>query len=146
MSVPPAAKLHTPITMSLNIRNLHPSRSANITVQLEPDLSDSFVISGLRSGRVPILLPGAEERLIWQLIPVECGYVRVPKIKVMDRRTTTTGEVETEGEAVKVVDVRWDRRVAGADEGEDAVDAPEAESGKDPAPGIDGITTVLVLP
>jgi hypothetical protein len=132
--------------MSLKIRNLHPSRSANVTVQLEPDLSDAFVVSGLRSGRVPILLPGGEEELIWRLIPVECGYAKVPKIKVMDRRTMSTGEIESEGEVVKVVDVRWDRRAGRENEG-DVTDARRSIESSSRADGpAAGVTTILVLP
>ena len=130
--------------MSLKIRNLHPSRSANITVQLEPDPSEPFVVSGLRSGRVPILLPGGEEELIWRLIPVECGYVQLPKIKVMDRRIMNTGESEVEGDDVKVVDVRWDRRAAG--ENEEVIDARRSIESSGGNTGVSGATTILVLP
>lgn len=120
LNVPPAAKLHIPSLMSLTIRNQHPSRSANITVQLDPDPTDGFVVAGLRSGRMPILMPGAEEKVSWRIIPIECGYIKVPKIKVVDRRRAIASsqgiggpnaEVETEGEAVKVVDVRLDQRL-----------------------------------
>jgi len=134
--------------MSLKIRNLHHFRSANITVQLQPQQSDAFVVSGLRSGRVPILLPGGEEELIWRLIPVECGYVRVPKIKVIDRRSKGLGEVESDGEVVKVVDVRWDRREAGQPGREDGADVRRSvdSSNEGTSPGEGGVTTILVLP
>lgn len=143
LTVPPTAKLHVPITMSLKIRNLHPSRSANVTVQLELDAIDSFVVSGLRSGRIPIILPGGEEHLTWRLIPVECGFVRVPKIKVVDRRTKGLGE-DVDGEHVKVVDVRWDRRDAGRD-GDDASVVRRSIDSEQITPR-EGVTTVLVLP
>lgn len=150
LSVPPLAKLHVPVSLHLTIRNQHPSRSANVTVQLDPDPSDGFVVAGLRSGRVPILLPGGEEKLCWKLIPVECGYVKIPKLKVVDRRKTIASsqgiggpnaEVETEGEVVKVVDVRLDRRHQGTEaDGHEGVDATKPEE------GADGMGTVLVLP
>lgn len=134
--------------MSLKIRNQHPSRSANITVQLEPDAFDAFVVSGLRSGRVPILLPGGEEQLIWRLIPIECGYLKVPKIKVVDRRSQSSGESESEGEVVRIVDVRWDRReVAGVGTSAGAADARRSiESSSAPIIPRESTTTVLVLP
>jgi hypothetical protein len=121
LQLPSMAKLHVPVTMKLIIRNHHPSRAANITVQLDPDPSDGFVIAGLRNGRVPVLLPSAECSVIWKLIPIECGFVRVPKIKVVDRRKAivvpnqgetgeTAAEPETTGDIVKIVDVRWDGR------------------------------------
>jgi hypothetical protein len=117
MGVPPTATLHVPTTLTLTLRNYHPSRSANVTVQLELDASEGFVIAGLRSGRVPILMPGSEEKLTWELIPIECGYVKVPRIKVMDLRRAAVSEtesgtegVEAKGEVVKVIDVRIDHR------------------------------------
>lgn len=82
---------------------------------------DTFVVSGLRSGRLPILLPGVEEKITWRLIPMECGYVRLPEIRVFNRRkvvapqaqNSTDSEVSgDEREVVEVVDVRRDRRVA----------------------------------
>ncbi|KZP28516.1 hypothetical protein FIBSPDRAFT_917686 [Athelia psychrophila] len=140
LTIPPSAKLHQPITMSLKIRNLHPSRSANVTVQLEPDTFDAFVVSGIRSGRVPILLPGGEEELVWRLIPIECGYQNVPKIKVVDLRSRVSAEVEGEGEAVNVVDLRWDRREV------PAVTRKSLESASGAVVGREVSPTVLVLP
>ena len=50
----------------------------------------------------------------WNLIPVECGWVKVPKIKVLNRRPPFPAlqgqETEPEGENVEIVDVRWDSR------------------------------------
>jgi len=141
LSVPPIAKLHAPISMHLTIRNHHPTRSANVTVQLEPDPADGFVAAGIRSGRVPILLPGAEERLTWRLIPLECGHIALPRLKVMDRRRVlgsgaSDTEAESQGDVVKVVDVRRDERDAtGTTVG--VVGGPDA---------LGGWSTVLVLP
>ncbi|KAJ7716532.1 Gryzun, putative trafficking through golgi-domain-containing protein [Mycena metata] len=117
LDVSPTAKLHVPVPLTITIRNRHPSRSANVTIQLEPDPSDGFVVAGLRSGRVPILLPGGEEKVTWRLIPVDCGYVKVPRIKIVDKRRALVSaqarepnaEVETEGDVVKIIDVRLDR-------------------------------------
>ena len=78
------------------MRNRRPTKSANVVVQVEFDAADGFVLAGLRSGRVPVLLPGAEEELRWNMVPVECGLVRVPRIRVVDRRVGS-GEGE-EGE------------------------------------------------
>lgn len=87
-------------------------------MRLEPDTGDAFVVAGLRHGRVPILLPGQEDYVTWNLIPVECGLVRVPRVKVLDRRNAVqvapsvggAGEEQPEGEEVEIVDVRWDGR------------------------------------
>ncbi|KAJ6589938.1 Gryzun, putative trafficking through golgi-domain-containing protein [Mycena vulgaris] len=146
LDIPPTAKLHVPLSLNITIRNRHPSRSANVTIQLEPDPSDGFVVAGLRSGRVPILLPGGEEKVTWRLIPVECGHVRVPRIKIVDKRRAIASaqglrdpnaEVETEGEVVKIVDVRLDRIRARKIAGRISVDL-EAEDGR--------LGAVLVLP
>lgn len=120
LEFPWKAKLHQPVPMTLRIRNYHPSRSANITVHLEAETLDSFVVSGVRNGRVPVLLPGSEEKLVWQMMPLECGYMKVPRIKVLDRRAVipgpagqapseTPGSAEgSAGEVVKVIDLRRD--------------------------------------
>ena len=105
-----------PMFLTLTIRNYHPTRSANIVVQLEPDSMDGFVVSGLRNGRVPVLLPGSEEKLFWNIIPIECGFVKVPRIKVTDRRKAIPGpqgtnEIDAKvdafaGDLIKVVNIR----------------------------------------
>jgi len=117
LDVPAAATLHVPLDLTLLIRNYHPTSSASIVCQLDTDSIDTFVVSGLRSGRLPILLPGAEERVIWRLIPMECGHIRLPKIKVYNRRVTTSVQFENsaegqdEGEIVDVFDVRRSRKL-----------------------------------
>ncbi|KAJ6491785.1 Gryzun, putative trafficking through golgi-domain-containing protein [Mycena vitilis] len=145
LDVPPTAKLHVPVSLTITIRNRHPSRSANITVQLEPDPSDGFVVAGLRSGRVPIMLPGGEEKVTWKLIPVECGYVKVPRMKIVDKRRAIVSpqsmreptEAETEGELVKIVNPRLDRAKERKITGRVSVEAVE-EDGR--------LGSVLVLP
>ncbi|EGN92744.1 hypothetical protein SERLA73DRAFT_98785 [Serpula lacrymans var. lacrymans S7.3] len=161
LRVPSVAKLHTPMSMQLIVRNRHPSRSANIVVQLDPESLDGFIVSGLRSGRVQTLLPGGEEKVRWRLIPVECGHVSVPRVKVMDRRKGTatsqaagTGqdtEAESEGEIVKVVDVKWDWR--GPENGDKIVNVDQAKVGArvenenvKMSPEQRGANTILVLP
>ncbi|KAF9486045.1 hypothetical protein BDN70DRAFT_870556 [Pholiota conissans] len=143
LDAPPQAKLHTPVSISLTIRNYHPTRSANITVHLEPDSLDAFVVAGVRDGRVPVLLPGSEEKLVWNMIPIECGYVTLPRIKVMDRRkaipasqSSTEAGVTADssaGDIVKVVDLRYDMR--------QTADNSVAETARGEGPG-----TILVLP
>nr|GAT57844.1 glutathione transferase omega-1 [Mycena chlorophos] len=149
LNVPATAKLHVPIPLTVTIRNRQPSRSANVTIQLEPDVADAFVVAGLRSGRIPILLPGAEETVTWRIIPVECGHVQVPRLKIMDKRraiptgqrdpnATSTEGSETEGDVVKIVDVRFDRLRERAAKGAPSVETSAADDQR--------IGTVLVLP
>lgn len=111
LDVPPTAKLHTPFTLRLIVRNRQPTRSANVVVHLETDNNDAFIVAGLRNGRLPIMLPGGEETLLWKLVPVECGFVRIPRIRVSDRRTDPgTPADEPHDRNVNVVDVRADER------------------------------------
>ncbi|KAI0645251.1 Gryzun, putative trafficking through golgi-domain-containing protein [Trametes meyenii] len=106
LDAPTTARLHSPIALRLTIRNRHPTRSAAATVQLEPDGAagkDAFVVAGPRNARVPVLLPGQDVCVVWNLIPIECGPVRVPRVRVLDRRSN-------EGDEVEVVDTRWEAR------------------------------------
>lgn len=141
LDIPSTAKLHSPISMHLTVRNLRPARSANVVIQLDLDpMSDSFIVSGIRQGRLPVLMPGAEERLTWNLIPVECGHVKIPKIKLTDRRPVIDAQLpansasgkpaQAEGEDVDIVDVRMELQMDG--------DTPVRSSA--------GAQTILVLP
>ena len=139
LKVSSVATLHVPMPMVLLIRNYHKSRAANITIHLEADSQDGFVVAGLRNGRIPILLPGTEEKLIWQLIPLECGYLKVPNIRVVDRRRTlpqpSGGEAHADGEVVRIVDIRADQRRVGI-----------SNTGGIHAEECDKENTILVLP
>ncbi|KAI6029321.1 Gryzun, putative trafficking through golgi-domain-containing protein [Pisolithus microcarpus] len=113
MTIPSAAKLHVPVPMHLVIRNRNATRSAIVTVALDQSTVDGFVVAGPRGGRLPIILPGAEEKVTWNLIPVECGMVRVPHVRVMDYRMAPptnddglSGSVD-EGVPVQVIDTRF---------------------------------------
>lgn len=99
-----------------------------VTVHLEPDPSDGFVVAGLRSGRLPMLLPETETTLDWKLVPVECGFIKIPKMKLINRRKSIIppGEEpldpppepgsDAEGDIVNLVDVRWDGRTESGEE------------------------------
>ena len=147
LDVPPKATLHVPTSLTLTVRNCHPSRSANLTIHLEPDSLNSFIVSGLRNGRMPVLLPGSEEKLVWRIIPIECGYVKIPRIRVIDRRkaipvSQSSGEPgaapdASTGDLVKVVDVRRDNRHAAGSQSE--TEPAEAEE-------VGADDTILVLP
>lgn len=120
MRVAPIGRLHQPLPLELIIRNLHQARTACPSVVLELEATDPFIVAGLRSGRLPTLLPGAEERVHWQIIPLECGgAVPLPRIRVFDKRKVVeraesvagaVGSESDEGDEVQVVDVRWDAR------------------------------------
>jgi hypothetical protein len=106
LSIPAAAQLHVPFKFSITIRNCNTTKSANIFVQVDTEPTDSFILSGLRSGRLPILLPDSETTLSWGAVPVECGFVKLPKISVRNLRPTVgVGEDASgaDGLAVKVI-------------------------------------------
>jgi hypothetical protein len=147
LELPPSAKLHDPIYAHLTIRNHHPTRTANLTVQLEPDAADAFLVAGQRNARVPTLLPGAEVQLAWSLVPIECGFVRIPKIRVTDKRkagsTSPTEQppaTEDEGAPVPVVSLRRSEKVV--------VEVVDGAAPEDSPVIVDtgGIGPILVLP
>ncbi|KAF8918186.1 Gryzun, putative trafficking through golgi-domain-containing protein [Mucidula mucida] len=143
LHIAPTARLHQTIPLSLIIRNNHPSRAANITVHVELDPSDGFVISGIRNGRIPILLPGSEEKVMWNLIPIECGHVALPRIKVIDRRKVVQESTEAEEELVKIVDVRLDYRREEAEEKDEDSESPTEKETNSP---LAVVGTVFVSP
>ncbi|EJD46843.1 hypothetical protein AURDEDRAFT_86850 [Auricularia subglabra TFB-10046 SS5] len=142
---PPATtRLHVPFTLRLVIQNRHASRTADLALQLEPN--EHFVLSGLRSGRVPLLIAGAQEELFFNAIPLTCGELRLPAIKLLDRRSAVAptdpygdgrpaspahnAQAEAELVSVPVRDARFDAQTA---------------SGDDVYPSMERMT-VLVLP
>lgn len=148
LDVAPIAKLHVPLELNLSVRNYHPTLSANVLCQLETDVGDAFIVSGLKSGRIPILLPGAEEKITWRLIPMECGHVQIPKLKVFNRRKLTSSSTQaqstadgsagsSEGDIVDIVDIRRGQRAGN-----------EAQNTGHPGAGVEkgGLMSVLVLP
>lgn len=118
-------------------------------MQLEPDANDAFLIAGQRKALVPMLLPGAEAQLVWSLIPMECGFIRVPKIQVVDKRksgliasSATADEppaTEEEGTPVRVFDLRREERV-------EVVETDETPEGTPRGVNMGSIGPVLVLP
>ncbi len=157
LDIPNTAKLHYPVAIHMTVRHRHPTRSANIVVQLEPEATDGFVAAGLRHGRLPILLPRTEEKLTWNLIPVECGFVKMPRIKVTNRRVVIDAQAhsgatqgfEDDAEVVEVVDLRWDRRfqeaAVVAEAGGDTVDAAKVQ-GNSGSQRYNAGPSLLVLP
>jgi hypothetical protein len=158
LRISPLAHLHQSTPMTLIVRNRHPSRSAHVVVTVDVDVKDSLIFSGMRSGYAPVLLPGSEWESRWTLIPLECGHVRLPRIRVTDRRkpfvassdpnnpSAHNPETDLPGDEVKIIDVRWDRRNG---EGQDVMlqrrNSIDSEaSDEETAPGHIG--TILVLP
>lgn len=109
---PPAiGKLHNPFNLTLSIRNNDIIRSADLTIALESN--EGFVVAGIKSGTIPLLLPGTEDSLTFTLIPLSAGAVKLPTFKVnragkLDQTTTgRSSNGATLGDAVPIVDERW---------------------------------------
>ena len=103
LRAPPIAFLHNPISLELIVRNHHPTRTALLSVSLDTSVppdnnTEGFFVAGIRSARIPLLLPGKEEKVQWRLIPVMCGdEVMLPKIRVVNVRNSSRVE-EDEGQ------------------------------------------------
>ena len=99
-----------------------------------------------------MLLPGAEEKLVWSVIPLECGYQALPRFRILDRRKANAlaaagdgGQQEAYmGDIVRLVDLRRDERrlvqvqQAEAEGEEGGVSIRVAESG--------ALGSILILP
>lgn len=120
LNTPPLAHLHQPFTLELLIRNQHPTRTVFPKVHLELSASESFVVAGIRSGRLAALIPGAEDKIVWQLIPLECGpAVPLPLIKLTDsRRTQEIADsqamdvpLEASADVIRIIPLHLDKRL-----------------------------------
>jgi trafficking protein particle complex subunit 11 len=104
--------------------------------------------SGLRNARVPVLLPGSEEKLIWN---IECGYVKVPRIKVIDGRKAISSSQDTNepgantegfaGDVIKVIDLRRDRMR----QDESQIEGGDSFNNQSSADEQERLATILVL-
>jgi len=121
LQVPPNGKLHEPMRVGLVVRNESSVRTGNVSVSVgmgggsgsggegEVDggaaasgsLQQQFVMAGIKNGRLGVVLPGEEVRVEWVVVPLECGYLKIPRVKVLDWRGAGEGE---NGEEVKVFD------------------------------------------
>ncbi|KAF8511539.1 Gryzun, putative trafficking through golgi-domain-containing protein [Gautieria morchelliformis] len=146
LELPADGVLHVPMTITVTIRNRHPWRTADLYLQVEP--SDHFVLSGLRSGSLPVLLAGSEEHLGFNLIPVSCGTVRLPTFKFLDRRKEKqeqkSGEENEVDKKVPVIDARLQERNEEGEEVRLMVCLPgEGESNRLRRVDADGLTMFI---
>ena len=65
-----------PIPIHLTVHNRHGSQSAVISATPDPQPPDGFAVAGLRNRRLLLVLPGAEERVIWNVNPIEVPHTR----------------------------------------------------------------------
>lgn len=135
LRVPAVGRLHQPLIIDLILRNESQVRTADVSVSIAvgagPGIGEAeneagggqriqqqqpqFVLAGIKNARVGVVLPGEEMKLVWVLVPLECGYLDVPRVRVLDRRGG-----EGSGEEVEVVDAErfWgdEEKVATANE------------------------------
>ncbi|KAH7102159.1 Foie gras liver health family 1-domain-containing protein [Auriculariales sp. MPI-PUGE-AT-0066] len=84
---PTTACLHQIFPLRLVVQNRHPSRTADLSLQLEPN--ENFVIAGPRAVHLPLIIAGAQHEFNFNLMPLLCGqHVRLPTIRLFDNRTT----------------------------------------------------------
>jgi hypothetical protein len=122
LQVPPTGRLHEPMSVALVVRNESLVRTGNVSVSVgmggasgsggeaETDggvgasgsQQQQFVVAGIKNGRLGVVLPGEEVRVEWVVVPLECGYLKVPRVKVLDWRGLA-GDGEN-GEEVEVLD------------------------------------------
>ena len=147
LELPATGMLHVPLSVTIKIRNRHSWRTADVYLQVEP--SDHFVLSGLRSGSLPVLLAGSEEHLAFNLIPVSCGTVRLPTFKLLDRRKENQGRESGEGieveRTVSVIDARIEERNENGEEIRLMVCLPgEADSSRLRRIDADGLNMFII--
>ncbi len=115
---PTTARLHVPFTLAVRLRNNDLRHASELSLSLEP--SEGYVVAGLRTGSLPLLLPGTEQTLLFNLIPIMAGLTRLPVFRVSQRvaertvggspRASIDGEAKksTIGEQfIEVLDMRW---------------------------------------
>ncbi|KAB5589557.1 Glutathione transferase omega-1 [Ceratobasidium theobromae] len=90
IQLPPYATLHQPFPLHVTIEN-HTQRTGDITVNLET--SESFVCAGPRTAQVGALLPGTCTDVYLDVVPLSCGYVKPPRVRIEDRREEPAKEV-----------------------------------------------------
>jgi len=106
-----------PVKCSLSLHNTNSQSTAR--VQLRAEQNDSFIIDGLRQGVLPIMVPEAVIVLEFVLIPLACGSLSIPDIRVWDiREYVKEGEQSAEeqlGREIRVVDSRKPEETQGED-------------------------------
>lgn len=107
--LPPFATLHTPFPLHLTIENRARNRTADIILSLET--TEIFVCAGPRTAHIPALLPGTSADVYLTVIALSAGFVRLPRIRVQDRRDEVPREAPSLVQGWDVRDPTGDLRI-----------------------------------
>jgi len=83
LTPPYTVYMHSPFAMRLSVQNYHTTRSAAVSVQVDP--SEAFSIPGPRKTRLTALAPGASVDVLFRVYPTALGMQRLPPITIMEQ-------------------------------------------------------------
>ncbi|KAF8752579.1 Foie gras liver health family 1 [Rhizoctonia solani] len=132
--LPPFAKLHEPFSLHLTIENRGQTRTSDVGITLEN--TESFVCAGPRVIQIPALLPGTCTDVYLDVIALSVGYVKLPRVRVQDRREEVTRDVPA-------IAAGWDAR---GESGEGITVAVTGEDGRSTRASVKEGMYLLVKP
>ncbi|EJT96878.1 hypothetical protein DACRYDRAFT_112219 [Dacryopinax primogenitus] len=83
LTPPYTVYMHSPFAMRLSVQNYHTTRSAAVSVQVEP--SEAFSIPGPRKTRLTALGPGASVDVLFRVYPTALGMQKLPPITILEQ-------------------------------------------------------------
>ncbi|KAG8739213.1 hypothetical protein FRC10_005870 [Ceratobasidium sp. 414] len=109
--LPPFTTLHTPFSLHLTIENRARGRTADIILTLET--TDQFVCAGPRTAHIAAILPGTTTDVYFTVVPLSVGFIRLPRIRVQDRREDPPREVSVLAKGWDIRDSRGELKIVG---------------------------------
>ncbi|KAG9082241.1 hypothetical protein FRC07_014267, partial [Ceratobasidium sp. 392] len=109
--LPPFTTLHTPFPLRLTIENRARTRTADIILTLET--TEQFVCAGPRTAHITAILPSTTTEVYFTAVPLSVGFIRLPRIRVQDRREDPPKEVIVLAKGWDLRDPRGEVRVVG---------------------------------
>ncbi|KAG9086628.1 hypothetical protein FRC06_003000 [Ceratobasidium sp. 370] len=110
--LPPFTTLHAPFPLHITIENRARGRTADIILTLET--TDQFVCAGPRTAHIAAVLPGTTTDVYFTVVPLSVGFIRLPRIRVQDRREDPPSEVTVLAKGWDVRDPRGELKIVGA--------------------------------
>ncbi|KAG8794879.1 hypothetical protein FRC12_020516 [Ceratobasidium sp. 428] len=109
--LPAFATLHTPFPLLLTIENRARTRTADVILTLET--TEQFVCAGPRTAHITAILPGTTTSVYFTVVPLSVGFIRLPRIRVQDRREDPPKEITVMSKGWDTRDSRGELRVVG---------------------------------